>query len=92
MTLEEYIDIKILKKDLNYNIGDIILVEKVLYDVIGHVKCNKCQYDILNSCYGKTIFKNRKTNIEPRVCGITRNSDSSLKKSYQTVTITNLRW
>jgi hypothetical protein len=79
--------------DLNYNIGDTILVENVLYDVIGHVKCNRCQYDILSTCYGKPIFKNRKTYIESPVCPISFKRDNSdFRKLYKIVTPTNIKW
>lgn len=83
----------ILRENLNYNIGDTILVENTLYDVIGHVKCNRCQYDILSTCYGKPIFKNRKTYGEPTVCPIAFKRDNSdLRQLYRVVMQTNIRW
>lgn len=81
----------ILKEDLNYNIDDTVLVENTLYDVIGHVKCNRCPYDILSTCYGKPIFKNRKTYTESAVCPIISNN-FKFKKLYRVITLTNIKW
>ena len=81
----------VLEDDFNYNVGDTILVENILYDVIGHVKCNRCQYDILSTCHGKPIFKNCKTGIESAVCPIISNN-FKLRKLYQIIAPTNVRW
>ncbi|NOR85473.1 hypothetical protein GQ473_05110 [archaeon] len=81
----------ITNDDLNYNIGDTVLVENILYDIIGHVKCSRCQYDILSTCYGKPIFKNRRNSIESTVCPIMSKS-YGINTLYQIVTSTNIRW
>jgi hypothetical protein len=85
--------VMILNKDLQYNIGDIILVGFSTYEIIGYRQCKTCGFNILGTCQGQPIFKHRRTGTETTICGLTTDwKNSAIKRAYTIVKFTNIRW
>ena len=79
--------------NLDYKVGDIIFVSPDIYRIIGHKQCETCRFDILDTCRGQPTFENRRTGTQTTICALTKTfSNPTVRRSYEIVKVTNIRW